>query len=260
MSGGYDRNLFPRQSSASTTSPWSEKSHARHLDGTNGTASIAPFERRKRERDEDDFTVPVFVQARVGKSQATIQNNTDRETVSSISSPPSGQPVEWRNMLDVSPKSNNLTDTNLGREAGNEINENKKSGGHHGVRTVISSTNQSTRENADEPVKEAKTSSVQQYFGRSSDGEAFLHPKSRKDENLIESTRDKPTSEPRCVEDNSNSNRACISLQLESVDKGDDVSEISMMDSKTGLDLTPDEVVGIIGQKHFWKARKAIVQ
>ncbi|XP_021739080.1 protein EARLY FLOWERING 3-like [Chenopodium quinoa] len=42
-----------------------------------------------------------------------------------------------------------------------------------------------------------------------------------------------------------------------SLDKGDDVSETSMEDTSE-LDITPDDVVRIIGRKHFWKARTAI--
>ncbi|CAH1447617.1 unnamed protein product [Lactuca virosa] len=40
---------------------------------------------------------------------------------------------------------------------------------------------------------------------------------------------------------------------------GDAISETSMVDSVSGADISPDDVVGVIGQKHFWKARKAIV-
>uniref|UniRef100_A0A7N0TMK5 Early flowering 3 n=1 Tax=Kalanchoe fedtschenkoi TaxID=63787 RepID=A0A7N0TMK5_KALFE len=45
---------------------------------------------------------------------------------------------------------------------------------------------------------------------------------------------------------------------VENIDNGDDVSETSMVDSMSGLEITPDDVVGIIGYKHFLKARKAI--
>ncbi|KMT17957.1 hypothetical protein BVRB_2g033050 [Beta vulgaris subsp. vulgaris] len=48
------------------------------------------------------------------------------------------------------------------------------------------------------------------------------------------------------------------SLEKESMDKGDAVSETSMVDSISELDITPDDVVRIIGRKHFWKARTAI--
>ncbi|KAJ4959468.1 hypothetical protein NE237_026579 [Protea cynaroides] len=52
---------------------------------------------------------------------------------------------------------------------------------------------------------------------------------------------------------------ACGSLQVGDVDRNDEVSETSMVDSMSGLDISPDDVVGVIGQKRFWKARKAIV-
>ncbi|GFQ00160.1 protein early flowering 3 [Phtheirospermum japonicum] len=45
-------------------------------------------------------------------------------------------------------------------------------------------------------------------------------------------------------------------INLERVDC---LSENSVVDSISGLDITPDDVVGIIGQKHFWKARREIV-
>ncbi|KAI7993581.1 Protein EARLY FLOWERING 3 [Camellia lanceoleosa] len=49
------------------------------------------------------------------------------------------------------------------------------------------------------------------------------------------------------------------SVQAGNGERGDDASETSMVDSISGMDISPDDVVGIIGQKHFWKARKAIV-
>ncbi|KAL9662407.1 hypothetical protein QQ045_027240 [Rhodiola kirilowii] len=45
---------------------------------------------------------------------------------------------------------------------------------------------------------------------------------------------------------------------LENIENCDNMSETSMVDSMSGLDITPDDVVGIIGYKHFLKARKAI--
>lgn len=49
------------------------------------------------------------------------------------------------------------------------------------------------------------------------------------------------------------------SLQVGDVERRDDVSESSMVDSISALDLTPDDVVRVIGEKQFWKARRAIV-
>ncbi|MQL71601.1 hypothetical protein Taro_003909 [Colocasia esculenta] len=53
---------------------------------------------------------------------------------------------------------------------------------------------------------------------------------------------------------NANKNQA-----LEDADRNDDASETSMVDSIPGVDICPDDVVGLIGPKHFWKARRAIV-
>nr|AAQ73529.1 early flowering 3 [Mesembryanthemum crystallinum] len=48
-------------------------------------------------------------------------------------------------------------------------------------------------------------------------------------------------------------------LERENIDRANDVSETSMVDSVSGVEVCPDDVVGIIGRKHFWKARTAIV-
>ncbi|CAK7356806.1 unnamed protein product [Dovyalis caffra] len=49
------------------------------------------------------------------------------------------------------------------------------------------------------------------------------------------------------------------SLKVGDVERHDDASETSMVDSVVALEITPDDVVGLIGEKQFWKARRAIV-
>ncbi|XP_059639329.1 protein EARLY FLOWERING 3-like [Cornus florida] len=49
------------------------------------------------------------------------------------------------------------------------------------------------------------------------------------------------------------------SSQAGDVDRNIDVSDTSMVDSISSLDISPDDVVQVIGQKQFWKARRAIV-
>ncbi|XP_059287687.1 protein EARLY FLOWERING 3 [Lycium ferocissimum] len=56
----------------------------------------------------------------------------------------------------------------------------------------------------------------------------------------------------------SKEDKASESLQTRIVDQGDDLSETSMVESISGMYISPDDVVGIIGQKHFWNARRAI--
>ncbi|KAK1562193.1 hypothetical protein Q3G72_007879 [Acer saccharum] len=47
-------------------------------------------------------------------------------------------------------------------------------------------------------------------------------------------------------------------VKVRKVDRHDDVSNTCMMDSISVLGLSPDDVVGMIGEKQFWKARRAI--
>ncbi|PQM38379.1 protein EARLY FLOWERING 3-like [Prunus yedoensis var. nudiflora] len=149
------------------------------------------------------------------------------------------------------------------------------------------------RQKIDGPAEEASASPNQEYadypvprFSRLSESDACLQQESRsgsqpnftgQGDGLVECTRDvekgavfqerslsysgEDPGGPNELDDGSeyHGDRTCISPQMGHVDKSDDVSETSMVDSISGLDISPDDVVGIIGQKHFWKARKAIV-
>lgn len=48
-------------------------------------------------------------------------------------------------------------------------------------------------------------------------------------------------------------------VQVREVDKQDNVSNTHMVDSVSALGVSPDDVVGVIGEKQFWKARRAII-
>ncbi|KAK1563454.1 hypothetical protein Q3G72_027794 [Acer saccharum] len=48
-------------------------------------------------------------------------------------------------------------------------------------------------------------------------------------------------------------------VKVRKVDRHDNVSNTCMMDSISVLGLSPDDVVGMIGEKQFWKARRAII-
>ncbi|XP_047162902.1 protein EARLY FLOWERING 3-like [Vigna umbellata] len=47
-------------------------------------------------------------------------------------------------------------------------------------------------------------------------------------------------------------------LQKGNFDESGDVSKISMVTNLSSLIVSPDDVVGVLGQKHFWKARRKI--
>lgn len=49
-------------------------------------------------------------------------------------------------------------------------------------------------------------------------------------------------------------------MRLREEEQKDNISDASFVDSTTAPNISPDVVVGLIGEKQFWKARKAIVQ
>ncbi|GAV75242.1 hypothetical protein CFOL_v3_18721 [Cephalotus follicularis] len=51
----------------------------------------------------------------------------------------------------------------------------------------------------------------------------------------------------------------CWSIQVKDLERPDGDSNNSMVDSISVVNVSPDDVVGAIGQKQFWKARRAIV-
>ncbi|XP_022723951.1 protein HEADING DATE 3B-like [Durio zibethinus] len=53
--------------------------------------------------------------------------------------------------------------------------------------------------------------------------------------------------------------KKCGDLKVGGVNGHNNVPGASMVESISPLDICPDDVVGIIGQKHFWKLRSAIV-
>ncbi|CAN6441567.1 unnamed protein product [Victoria cruziana] len=48
-------------------------------------------------------------------------------------------------------------------------------------------------------------------------------------------------------------------MQPNDRDKNDDASETSMVDIASALEISPDDIVGVIGPKQFWKARRAML-
>lgn len=50
------------------------------------------------------------------------------------------------------------------------------------------------------------------------------------------------------------------SLQTGNVCPGEDSSETSMVGCISQVGIIPDDIVGLIGKNHFWKARKSIIQ
>ncbi|KAM0968200.1 hypothetical protein ACFX2I_016537 [Malus domestica] len=288
-----DGNLaFPLHGHPSTPTHQAVIFHGRQSDGANVNVPFGQTDLRRKIGYEDDFSVPVFVQSRMGLGHSKTQIGSE-EKLTPISSPHSDHLVKVRNVGKKDPKQISSPTLNLRRELRSEreedlINVSGLSKGHSGKFAAKISTLQKI----DGPV-EANASPNQEdaecsvpRFNRLAESDACLQQESRsgsqpnvtgQGDGLVESSRkvEKGTlSQEKCVScsgadptspnepDNDSEyrgDRKCISPQTGHVDKSDDVSETSMVDSISGMDISPDDVVGIIGQKHFWKARKAIV-
>ncbi|KAM6559187.1 hypothetical protein CsatA_028426 [Cannabis sativa] len=282
---GVERNkVFTRNGAPSTPTHWSENLQPRgEVKIRNAPAATTQLEQGKKVGDDnDDFMVPVFVQATNGRCQGG-------EAFSSVSSTRTRQPVERQNVYEKNPKQNNLMAATFIQDAESERREDVRANFQSGNHIVTSN-----REKSEGPLKKIKESSNMESiehalsnFSRSCGSEAGLHQESRvggpqlesggQHDHLSKSARDaeggnefQPRSEPHCwversrsnependSDHNSNSNRTSH-CEIETVDKFDDGSETSMVDSISITDISPDDVVGIIGQKHFWKARRAI--
>lgn len=290
---GPERNLtFPIQARSSTPTP-TPTHHSGQSDGVNLNMPSVKPQQRKRAGDEDDFTVPVFVQSMMGQRQSKTQNGGGKAKLTPFGQSHSDSAIKFKNASKKDSKQISSPSLNLRPEMTSEREEDLNACSPARDRSVKPATNKSTREKVDVPVN-VNASPNQEYedhpvptFNRSCDSDTCLQQESRSEsqinntgqgDGLVESTRDAEkgtVSQARSVsryggnpsspnepdsESEYHGDRTCISPQMGNADKGDDSSETSMVDSVSGMDISPDDVVRIIGQKHFWKARKEIAK
>ncbi|KAF8388911.1 hypothetical protein HHK36_025592 [Tetracentron sinense] len=247
----------------------------------------------KKHGDEEDLRVPTFVHSRItpcySKDQQSI--NRERHTSFSPTHPGSSKFTPWTSPLknvacipsmqlkNARDKQLKLTDTIDLKSRQNVINQSEEK-----IAVPLKHANVS--------LNQERRSSLADDFGILHDSDARKHREYRAGflpENTV--SEDGVSVEPMqgmgkgnaswarsescfraSLEDsyrspNEDENggeysryKAHESLQVGDVDRNDDVSETSIVDSISGLDISPDDVVEVIGQKHFWKARREIVK
>lgn len=290
---GLERNLlFTHPVHPSIPTHSDEKFHSDQPAGATLNTPLPYHEQSKKVNDEDDFAVPIFDQAGMGQCHGKSQNDIDKGNLSPFNPSNTLQSTKLQNACDKNPKHSSSSGISLRQEGRHHSQKNSKICISIRDFPAKSYVNLSTREKIDVIVEEVSAAPNQECreipgsnFSRINDSDASLRLESgaglppngccRDDE--VESTRDfqkgvvpQPRSDTHSTEDCSHPNglhndsryhvdKTCGSLQLESGDKSGDVSETSMVDSMSGVDMSPDDVVGIIGHKHFWKARRAIV-
>ncbi|KAF5726175.1 protein EARLY FLOWERING 3 isoform X2 [Tripterygium wilfordii] len=283
--GGQERNLpFPFHVHPSMPKNMADKFRPYQIDGGNLKTPTSQLGQKKRAGDEDDFRVPVYVNSGMDQCNNETQNSSDRERPTPFTTSHS---VKFQNVCVKDPKRVNVACPSLRQEVKNHSDQNPEVCVSSRDHSVKSATNLPIRKKADGNVYKANLSPNQEYpdhrlanFGRyvangdclQGESRAVLqrHDSGHSDE-VIESARyleradvSQPRSRFHSREESgspseSHGDRARGLPQPRNEDKSDDASETSMVDSMSGLDISPDDVVGIIGQKHFWKARRAIV-
>lgn len=289
---GHERGVFfPHHISPSTPTHLPEKLHARHSDAVILNTPLAQFEQRKKQGDEDDFRVPIFVHSGT-EFHGRNQNSIDREILTPSSSTCLGHSINLQNACEKELKRTSSNGLNVRQDMRSQGDVNRKDYVSSREYSEKSASNLSTKEKIDESMKQVNKPSSEDFRDQSSANFSSLHDTdgcllqgNRAGAQLgepdhvdcisVETARDarnasrvrsssysgdglgspsEPDNDGACRGD-----KTCGTLQKGNVDTNDDLSETSMVDSMSGLDITPDDVVGIIGQKHFWKARRAIV-
>ncbi|CAI0409107.1 unnamed protein product [Linum tenue] len=222
----------------------------------NLNSSLAPREQRKKAGDEDDFTVPVFVHTGASKLQRKRSNVEELAPFSSMHSCHSNKA-----------QNTGYIDT----QCASSIDPHSR----HGGNPCISSDNLHTRENFAESGEEAIVHPKKRSHGNQQQpawlqsnvcalGDAVPEMRRRgteKNDVLVRKDSLGSCEEPCTPNEGSGTcvTKVDVSIPVRNTDKGDDASDTSIVDSAEPLDISPDDVVDMIGQKHFWKARRAIV-
>ncbi|XP_022951474.1 protein EARLY FLOWERING 3-like isoform X1 [Cucurbita moschata] len=275
---GTDGNL--RLNSSSPTPNQIGNSHAHPSSEVNVNPASVQLERRQQTaevEDEDDFTVPVYNQSEMGKNR--VQNSDHKEQLSF----PGSKHSDCSTVL----QSSSVAQSSREVTTRKTVNDKRRDG------SAKSTTNLLDREGTDGLQKETNVSEDQEFQDKSnisvdklqdSDVQLQRHSSSSTQldesglvEDVIEPTRFRVVDSVPCtrvdshsLEKNENLNmpvdniknrvdRTHSSVHVGNADKSDIVSENSMVDSISGSDICPDDVVGLIGQKRFWKARRAII-
>ncbi|XP_028796086.1 protein EARLY FLOWERING 3 [Neltuma alba] len=269
-----------------------ENNISHQSDVANQNPSMSKPEQRKKV-DEDDFRVPMYMNARVGQSNDNTQKTFDGRKFTAIGPRYFGCAVEVQNDCDRDPKQFGFPYVNIRKDVRCEGNVLSNESPSRDL-PVKSARNILNGENIDGLARQDNATGNQEYqdqncpgsrFGRlhqadacpqqdleavslcnnarSSDG--LVRPSSDTEKGDVpllrgcfHSTADQD-SPVEAIDDTECHDTRRTGLMKKNWDKSDNVSKISMVDNLLSQEISPDDVVEIIGQKHFWKARRAIV-
>lgn len=280
---GHEKGMPYELHQPRATQP-SENSHGNRSDFNTPLVKL----KHKKRIDEEDFTVPTFLQSDINHEPSKKANGTE-EQISPSSPAYLNKSMNIPTTSIKEPKRTGFTVFNL-RQEDRRQTENFKERMALGEQSVTDVNSSKSRGKTDGPLKQTDNEYRQRVannFDRLQSTGASLHHESRTRSQLhntisgngfsnepvrgIENAHSAIHTRDSCTEKvgsprnttNQSGYHDCKTqgpLQTANGERSDDASEISMVDSISALDISPDDVVGIIGQKHFWKARRAIVK
>ncbi|KAK1408138.1 hypothetical protein QVD17_39772 [Tagetes erecta] len=231
-----ERGTFSSIQQSSSNHP-TRKRDTRHSDSNNHRV----HQEHKRRQEEDDFTVPIFdQQSGTSQNRSVSHQNRDNEGITPFGAAFSGRFVNNHNAKQYT-KLQKENSQDFGTFTSNQSPQ-------ISTKALLKETN----EPSSLSQRDASNNRNLRDYGVDSQADNTLWG----DSVLNESSK---------ASDYGNNSVSVTENQREALrspndtNNGDAVSENSMVDSICGVDISPDDVVGIIGQKHFWKARRAIV-
>ncbi|KAJ8561254.1 hypothetical protein K7X08_027444 [Anisodus acutangulus] len=232
-----------------------------HSGSSNSKTPLLPVESNKK-TEEDDFRVPIFINSKVGQGNGKFYSTLDGRKLSA-------------------PTAILLGHSSLNEENSKQLALSRE---HSCNSTSISSMDEQdgVLKQADVRLHYEPRDDTDNTFGIFCRTD-LVRPESRVDSQVggtmlpelvrVADNGDSSllvhdvASEEQMISNNyhindtkSKEDEASESLQTRIEDQGDVLSETSMVESISGMYISPDDVVGIIRKKHFWSARKAIAK
>ncbi|CAA3011002.1 EARLY FLOWERING 3 [Olea europaea subsp. europaea] len=275
----FSRELPPRHQA--------EKSYSQY----SNLSTVLTQVQQKKKLDEDDFTVPIFTESHPNQDHDKYFSDLDAKEFAPSDCADTNHTLKFPKVAD-----NDLKQTSMAVGSSNqegkclkEVNTrdfvaaqeqmdkallnlssiNKAEGQRKQIDGSQSDEPRDNPANSIVRLQKVDNNIIPELFAKSQPA-GFVHSNDVMRESSFgisnrhsSSFRDFPLEEQNFIHDlsddmTSHEKSSCSSPQAENIDRGDSVSETSMVDSLSGLDISPDDVVGKIGQKHFWKARRAI--
>ncbi|KAL8216556.1 hypothetical protein R6Q57_023393 [Mikania cordata] len=231
-----ERGTFPPRQQSSSSNP------TRKADTHRSDNNQCVQQDHKKGQEEDDFRVPIFEQ-QSGTSQNRSKNYQNRENEG------------------ITPFGATLLNRSVNVQNAKQHTNRFQKENSQGI--TKSASTQSPRQHTKAPLKETNESSSFNLVNASNNETLRDCRVDQQADNTL--WGDSLLNEGSKASGYGNNSVPLREIQEEALrsfndpTNGDAVSENSMVDSICGVDISPDDVVGIIGQKHFWKARRAIV-